>query len=123
MKKSTDRDQLAEHLRFAAELGVAGVSRDPAWRVRGDSLGPSIVAAVEDPLKAVPLQLSVSPEQALANVKSFIGECTRCKLHGLGRTQVVFGTGNPSADLMFVGEAPGADEDEQGMPFVGKSGQ
>jgi DNA polymerase len=116
-----DRDQLAEHLRFAAELGVAGVSRDPAWRARGDTLGPSVAAAVGR--EAVPLQLSVSPEQALADVKSFIGECTRCKLHGLGRTQVVFGTGNPSADLMFVGEAPGADEDEQGMPFVGRSGQ
>jgi DNA polymerase len=49
--------------------------------------------------------------------------CTRCKLAGLGRRQVVFGVGNPSADLMFVGEAPGADEDVQGEPFVGRAGQ
>ena len=63
------------------------------------------------------------PVDALAALKTDIGDCTRCKLHGLGRTQVVFGMGNPSADLMFVGEAPGADEDEQGVPFVGRSGQ
>jgi DNA polymerase len=49
--------------------------------------------------------------------------CTRCKLHAQGRTQVVFGAGNPNAQLMFVGEAPGADEDQQGEPFVGRAGQ
>ena len=50
-------------------------------------------------------------------------DCSRCKLHTLGRRQVVFGVGNPNADLMFVGEAPGADEDIQGEPFVGRAGQ
>ena len=103
-----DRDQLAEHLRFAAELGVAGVSRDPAWRTKGDGS---------------PVPFFPGPAEALASVKAFIGECTRCKLSGLGRSQVVFGVGNPSADLMFVGEAPGADEDVQGVPFVGRAGQ
>lgn len=49
--------------------------------------------------------------------------CTRCKLAGLGRTQVVFGTGDPDADVMFVGEGPGAEEDRQGLPFVGRSGK
>ena len=48
--------------------------------------------------------------------------CTRCRL-AVGRTQVVFGTGTPSADLLFVGEGPGAEEDRQGLPFVGRSGQ
>src|SRR4030095_3508685 len=52
-----------------------------------------------------------------------IGDCTRCKLHKQGRTQIVFGVGNPGADLMFVGEAPGGDEDIQGIPFVGRAGQ
>ena len=60
---------------------------------------------------------------ALAAVRTDIGDCTRCKLHTLGRTQVVFGVGNPNADLMFVGEAPGADEDLQGIPFIGRAGQ
>jgi DNA polymerase len=49
--------------------------------------------------------------------------CTRCKLAQLGRTQVVFGMGDPDADLMFVGEGPGAEEDRQGLPFVGRSGK
>jgi uracil-DNA glycosylase family 4 len=59
----------------------------------------------------------------LQAIREDIGDCTRCKLHTLGRRQVVFGAGNPGADLMFVGEAPGADEDVQGIPFVGRAGQ
>ena len=59
---------------------------------------------------------------ALLAVREELGECTRCKLAG-GRTTLVFGVGNPRAELMFVGEGPGADEDLQGEPFVGKAGQ
>jgi DNA polymerase len=58
----------------------------------------------------------------LAMLRAFIGECTRCKLAPL-RTNLVFGVGNPKAELMFVGEAPGADEDLRGEPFVGRAGQ
>lgn len=59
---------------------------------------------------------------SLEEVREEIGDCTRCKLcHS--RTNIVFGVGNPKADLMFVGEAPGADEDAQGIPFVGRAGQ
>lgn len=54
--------------------------------------------------------------------RQVLGECTRCKLHP-HRTQIVFGVGDPQADLVFVGEAPGADEDAQGEPFVGRAGQ
>ncbi len=64
-----------------------------------------------------------SQADALVAIREDIGDCTRCKLHTLGRRQVVFGVGNPRADLMFVGEAPGADEDIQGEPFVGRAGQ
>jgi len=116
------REQLAEHLRFAAELGVTGTSRDPAWRTREEtnplaSLPPDIVTVSH------PVQLVRSPE-SLADIKTDIGpDCRRCKLHTLGRKQIVFGVGNPNAQLMFVGEAPGADEDEQGEPFVGRAGQ
>jgi DNA polymerase len=60
---------------------------------------------------------------SLKAIREDIGDCTRCKLSTLGRRQVVFGVGNPDADLMFVGEAPGADEDVQGEPFVGRAGQ
>src|SRR5580700_1545440 len=58
----------------------------------------------------------------LAALREFIGECTRCKLHR-GRTNLVFGVGDPNADLMFIGEGPGADEDAKGEPFVGRAGQ
>jgi DNA polymerase len=69
------------------------------------------------------IQVSRSAAEALAVTRAEIGDCTRCKLHALGRRQIVFGVGNPEADLMFVGEAPGADEDIQGIPFVGRAGQ
>ena len=59
---------------------------------------------------------------ALLAVREELGECTRCKLAG-GRTKLVFGVGDPRAELMFVGEGPGADEDRQGEPFVGRAGQ
>jgi DNA polymerase len=58
----------------------------------------------------------------LEAVREALGECTRCGLHEK-RTKIVFGDGNPDADLMFVGEGPGADEDRQGLPFVGRAGQ
>jgi len=144
-----DRSQLEEHLKFAAELGVAGVSRDPLWRNR-PSDPPALRHARderdgrEDPLtlsvssldaapgdlervegskgeRAVPIFKSAA--DALIAVRTDLGDCTRCKLHALGRRQIVFGVGNPEADLMFVGEAPGADEDIQGFPFVGRAGQ
>jgi uracil-DNA glycosylase len=136
-----DRDQLKAHLQFAAELGVAGVSRDPAWRNRADAL---VLRQAQDERDAqtppqderdaqTPLVVSSSNHEpatffkssadALVAVRTEIGDCTRCKLHALGRKQIVFGVGNPDADLMFVGEAPGADEDIQGIPFVGRAGQ
>src|SRR5271170_7109562 len=63
------------------------------------------------------------PVAALKLIREDLGDCTRCKLHKQGRKQIVFGVGNPRADLMFVGEGPGADEDTQGEPFVGRAGQ
>jgi len=61
--------------------------------------------------------------KALRLIKEDLGECTRCVLARLGRKTIVFGEGIPNAELMFVGEGPGADEDEQGRPFVGRAGQ
>jgi uracil-DNA glycosylase family 4 len=81
-----------------------------------------VPAAASGP-EIIPVTLSLSPADALTAIREDIGECTRCKLHGMGRRQIVFGVGNPSADLMFVGEAPGGDEDIQGIPFVGRAGQ
>jgi DNA polymerase len=130
-----DRRTAARHLRFFSELGVDGVSRDASWRGRQDLAEPGVPdggapageadaphPVPSDPLAGAPAGESDGARGLLA-LRDEIGDCTRCALHALGRRNVVFGTGNPDADLMFVGEAPGADEDVQGEPFVGRAGQ
>ena len=139
------RDALRGHLEHLRELGVAGISRDPAWRTRPDNVrseSPERPAGVDPPEElepqdsvpteplavsmfdaTVPVRATQSPAEALRSIREELGDCTRCKLHGLGRRQIVFGVGNPNADLLFVGEAPGHDEDVQGIPFVGRAGQ
>ncbi|MFQ5840241.1 MAG: uracil-DNA glycosylase [Candidatus Methylomirabilales bacterium] len=67
-------------------------------------------------------ELLLSGKLPLPEIREVLGECTRCKLH-TGRTKIVFGTGSPQAALVFVGEGPGAEEDAQGIPFVGRAGQ
>jgi len=86
------------------------------WEVEGSALGyrraPEVVAPPAGGDRAM----------ALADIRREIGECTRCPLHA-GRTNLVFGDGNPDARLVFVGEGPGRDEDLSGLPFVGAAGQ
>jgi uracil-DNA glycosylase family 4 len=79
---------------------------------------PEIPLAAESAASYAGLENVVSLEE----LRAFIGDCKRCKLC-LSRTNLVFGTGNPNAELMFVGEGPGADEDASGEPFVGRAGQ
>ena len=62
------------------------------------------------------------PSRTLADIEAAIGDCRRCRLHE-GRTKIVFGSGSPEAELLFVGEGPGREEDLQGLPFVGRAGQ
>jgi DNA polymerase len=97
--------ELLERARFYASLTEVGVPRQPA------------AAPGEAPETA-----AEPPEAKLRAVREWIGDCQRCKL-ATGRKTIVFGQGNPRARLMFVGEAPGAEEDEQGLAFVGKAGQ
>jgi len=73
--------------------------------------GPSLFEAVDK-----------IADDTLLKVREDLGECTRCKLHRT-RHKIVFGDGNPKAELIFVGEGPGADEDAQGLPFVGRAGK
>lgn len=68
------------------------------------------------------VEIPQTPENPLKTIRKELGDCTRCKLHST-RTQIVFGVGNPDAELVFVGEGPGYDEDVQGEPFVGRAGQ
>jgi uracil-DNA glycosylase family 4 len=110
--------ELADHLQYFSEIGVTGVSRDSAWRTRDGE-----VPSVPD-VPMVPTGVEVSASETLDDIKTDIGPaCTRCKLCTLGRSQIVFGVGHPKARLMFVGEAPGEDEDKKGEPFVGRAGQ
>ncbi|HEY3159084.1 MAG TPA: uracil-DNA glycosylase [Vicinamibacterales bacterium] len=113
-------DDLRAHLEFFEELGVDGARADDVWRKRA---GDEPIAPVEPAEPMEPVQVYASSAEALKAVREDLGDCTRCKLHRQGRRQIVFGVGNPDADLMFVGEAPGADEDVQGEPFVGRAGQ
>jgi DNA polymerase len=91
-----------------------------AWADFFASLG-----AMSAPRAAAPRPVTAEaakPETALRAVREDLGDCQRCPLARTRRT-IVFGQGNPCAELMFVGEAPGADEDEQGLAFVGRAGQ
>jgi uracil-DNA glycosylase family 4 len=130
-----EREQLAEHLKFMKELGVPGVSRDAAWRcragtpsVRESEQGDALVRPGAGGAPAAPANASggaavAGTDGGLIAIRAELGDCTRCKLHTLGRRQIVFGVGSPHAELMFVGEAPGRDEDIQGVPFIGRAGQ
>ena len=118
------REQLEAHLQLFAELGVEGFRREPEWRTRLRPDETPVGRGLPAPPEEAPVAIFANAADALAVVRVDLGpDCQRCKLHTLGRRQVVFGVGNPDADLMFVGEAPGADEDLQGEPFVGKAGQ
>jgi uracil-DNA glycosylase len=92
------------------------------------SLMPKATKSAAQPAPASTLLPVLSPMEAkdkpaaLVALREHIGDCTRCRL-SKGRTKLVFGVGDPDADIMFVGEGPGADEDAQGEPFVGRAGQ
>jgi len=145
------RSALEERLRFYRDLGLYDFYRravDPAIMVEAEEQSPEPIAVANPvtapalpasdfypeepaiaPRKPFPAQPAiaeaVAPAQrsaALQVISDEIGDCTRCALH-TGRNKIVFGDGSPTARIFFVGEGPGADEDEQGIPFVGKAGQ
>ncbi|HWQ54202.1 MAG TPA: uracil-DNA glycosylase [Bryobacteraceae bacterium] len=99
-------EQLRQYLSFYEDLGIKTLYRRT----------PAPVA--ESPAPG----LQAQSEAGLPGILQDIGDCHRCRLHEQ-RHKIVFGTGNEQAKLVFVGEGPGADEDEQGLPFVGRAGQ
>jgi uracil-DNA glycosylase len=105
-------NELASQLQFFKDIGVdtLDVSASPTGRSCGESADEGLM---------VPVPLNV---ETLDSIRLDIGDCQRCKLAPM-RTNIVFGSGNPHAELVFVGEAPGYDEDQQGLPFVGRAGQ
>jgi uracil-DNA glycosylase family 4 len=137
------RRALAERVRYYRELGIYDLyRRESATTVESlfSSLSSIIQPEIREEMVAKKsavaaiaannlVAIASNPEQgigdpvaALKMIREDLGECTRCQLHK-GRTKLVYGVGNPHADLMFVGEGPGADEDAQGEPFVGRAGQ
>ena len=135
------RDALAARFRFYRELGLTEFYRRPVDESQmADAPGPALglskntdSATLEEspiparkPITAAPPALNVIPAQdraaALQAIRDEIGDCTRCALHK-GRNKIVFADGSANARLLFVGEGPGADEDAQGLPFVGRAGQ
>jgi uracil-DNA glycosylase len=143
------RSALNERLRFYRELGIYDFYRrglrtsevsatdatpdntypalpsllQPEMREEMSPRKPAAPAAVLEVVGSYPEHSVADTAAALKIIREDLGDCTRCKLHEQGRKQIVFGVGNPHADLMFVGEGPGADEDAQGEPFVGRAGQ
>jgi len=119
---------LADRIRYYNELGIYDFYQREVADIQPEQREemPVKAKAVAEPdLYLVPKpEANVSdPAQALRLIREDLGDCTRCVLHKQGRKQIVFGVGNPNAELMFIGEAPGADEDIQGEPFVGRAGQ
>ena len=136
------RKALADLIRFYNELGIydfyrhggaaESLSDGMSQSETREFMSPKASAVIapppagEDGFPAAhprPESKAANPIEALKIIREDLGDCTRCVLHKQGRKQIVFGVGNPNADLMFIGEAPGADEDIQGEPFVGRAGQ
>lgn len=109
---------------------IRQIRRSTLWQAELEAFGSKVPTVDESCVDTVP-QGSGEPEDtsqadaivlSLSEIREEIGDCQRCKLAG-GRQNIVFGVGNESAELMFIGEAPGAEEDHQGVPFVGRAGQ
>ena len=111
------------------EEGIEGLAAPARRRPPETSAAAAIPERAAAPTSAAQSGLVGSAEASpwgasptLEAVREALGECTRCRLHQ-GRSRIVFGDGNPDADLMFVGEGPGAEEDRRGLPFVGRAGE
>ena len=138
------KQALAERLRYYNQLGIYDFyRRETGASIEDVPMGEASQAEPQEdmtprsasakplpPQEDLPSMVNPKPEagvtdpvKALKIIREDLGDCTRCVLHKQGRKQIVFGVGNPSAELMFIGEAPGADEDIQGEPFVGRAGQ
>ncbi len=119
--QTPDRNTLLRELKnYLLVLKEAGYSEIPCESELFAKTGPSEANPLSPSLTNI--MGKKSSKTLLTQVREEMGDCTRCKLSE-GRKNIVFGSGNPNADLVFVGEGPGADEDEQGLPFVGRAGK
>src|SRR5881394_3938845 len=113
-----DADDLRRYLEFYQDLGVKDLYRRSAVPAQVEEAVAEAPGEREEVAMALPPMM---PEgESLFQILEDIGDCRRCGLHA-GRTNLVFGVGNEKSPLVFVGEGPGADEDAQGIPFVGRA--
>src|SRR5436305_4405192 len=117
------RAAISDRVRYYNDLGIYDFYRQPVQAMAAPEVAGEGARATLPLMNSMKIAVSSDPVTALRQIREDIGDCTRCRLHKQGRKQIVFGVGNPNADLMFIGEAPGADEDEKGEPFVGRAGQ
>jgi DNA polymerase len=118
---SEQKRALAARVDYYRDLGIHSFYRRSDAPVSIAAPAEEVVDVRTAPA-STPLPTINNKSAALDAIREDIGDCTRCRL-SKGRKQIVFGVGNLDADIMFVGEGPGADEDEQGEPFVGRAGQ
>jgi DNA polymerase len=118
------REEIIKQLEFFRDIGVTSVSRDVAGKpqLKKEPVASIAISAVASPVVPAPVASGKRSDDSLPIIREDIGDCQRCKLAPT-RKNIVFGSGNINAELVFVGEAPGSDEDEQGLPFVGRAGQ
>jgi uracil-DNA glycosylase family 4 len=117
------KKQLAARVKYYKEMGIYDFYRRPVEEGVELTLQPVTEKMPINPATPVSLPSVLGDKpSALKLIREDIGDCKRCRLHK-GRTNLVFGVGNVNADLMFIGEGPGADEDAKGEPFVGRAGQ
>jgi uracil-DNA glycosylase len=116
--------QLKEHVAWLERGGVVGLPKgQPPSAVSRKPLAPPVPARPAAAIASAPTNATgVTGAAGLQAIREELGDCQRCKLKDK-RTNIVYGVGNPDAPLVFVGEAPGADEDRTGEPFVGAAGQ
>src|SRR5262245_39481366 len=127
-------ETLRQYLEFYQDLGIKSVYRRGAPQAIRTAPVEANATHTPDPRPLTPLApqpptpapMQLPPltpgDDTLLKIIEDIGDCKRCRLHS-GRNKIVFGVGNEQSPLVFVGEGPGADEDAQGIPFVGKAGQ
>jgi len=119
--EQTEADSAAAETVVSSSLSHSELREEMA--ARKSAVVPAIAETeILEIVKSTPEYGVADPVAALKLIREDLGDCTRCKLYK-GRTKIVFGVGDPRAELMFVGEGPGADEDAQGEPFVGRAGQ
>ena len=117
------RSSLVAYLEELRESGIEGFPSDASHdALQGVTYATAPKEVQRDPAPARPSAEAAVHHETLENIRKNLGDCKRCKL-GTTRKNLVFGTGNPKARLVFVGEGPGADEDEKGEPFVGDAGK